>query len=196
MQKLSCLLAYFFVFYLSAGTVSSYSGQLNGQLNDFNLFEENGKIGLKDASGKIIINAQYEALGWSNGKFSIVNNVTGYKLHGLWGLINTENHRITKPEFQDLSPGEGLILVARKKLPHSVKVQAGCLNISGKVVVPFQYDGLSIASFRAIVYMKSASRFNHGLIDLENKLLIPINFQSIYPLGSLRYGVQNFDNKT
>jgi hypothetical protein len=166
------------------------------KLGDFSLFEENGKVGLKDKQGQVLIPAQYEAMGWSNGEFSMVNNVTGYQNNGLWGLINIQNNRVTKAEFVDLSPGEGTLIVARKKIPGSVRIQTGCINTSGKEVIPFQYDGLRVSAFRAIVYTRSGSLFKHGLIDFENKVLIPLSYQNIYPLGSLRYGVENFESKT
>ncbi|HEY0652926.1 MAG TPA: WG repeat-containing protein [Chryseosolibacter sp.] len=162
----------------------------------FSLFEENGKVGLKNEQGQVVIPAQYESIGWSNGEFSLIGNVTGYRSKGLWGLINTQNNKVTKAEYEDLSPGQGEIVVARKKLPGTVMVRSGCISLSGKQVIPFSYDGIRITSFRAIVYTRTGSQFKHGLIDLENRILIPLNYRNIYPLGSLRYGVENFGNKT
>jgi hypothetical protein len=184
-------------FYSTATSASGQSSAFNSvKSNDFNPFEENGKFGLKNTKGQVIIPAEYDKLGWSNGTFSIVENVTGYLTHGQWGLINLENHKITKAEFTDLSPGGGTLIVARKKLPNSVAVKSGCVNTAGKIIVPFSYDGLSISSLRAIVYEKKGNQFRHGLIDLSNKLLIPLNYQVVYPLGSLRYAVVSFENKT
>jgi hypothetical protein len=162
----------------------------------FSLFKENGKVGLKNEQGQVVIPAQYESIGWSNGEFSLIGNVTGYRSKGLWGLINTQNNKVTKAEFEDLSPGQGEIVVARKKLPGTVVIRSGCINLSGKQIIPFSYDGIRITSFRAIVYTRTGSQFKHGLIDLENRVLIPLNFQNIYPLGSLRFGVENFHQKT
>jgi hypothetical protein len=165
-------------------------------INDFNRFEENGKVGLKNQKGEILIPAQFDALGWSNGEFSIVENAIGYRINGQWGLISTTNHKITKNEFIDLSPGPEQVLIARKKIANSVKVKTGCITTAGKTLVPFLYDGLSISSLRAIVYEKTGTQFKHGLIDLNNKILVPLKYQAIYPLGSLRYAVVSFDNKT
>ncbi|MBT1705080.1 WG repeat-containing protein [Chryseosolibacter indicus] len=163
---------------------------------DFNRYQENGKVGLKNQKGDILIPAKYDALGWSNGEFSVVENVIGYQLNGYWGLISLNNNRVTKNEFVDLSPGSGNIIVARKKLPNSVTIKTGCLTPTGKVIVPFLYDGLSVTALRAIVYDRNGLQFKHGLIDFNNKVLIPLNYQAIYPLGSLRFGVVAFDNKT
>ena len=35
----------------------------------------------------------------------------------------------------------------------------------------------------------------YGLIDLNNKILIPQQYKNIYSIGSLRYAVENFENK-
>jgi hypothetical protein len=164
--------------------------------NAFQIFEENGKVGVKNDQGQIVIPAQHEAIGWSNGDFSILENVTGYRNQGMWGLINLQNNKITKPEFIDLSPGDATLIVARKKLPGLVKIQTGCISTSGKEIIPFVYDGLRVLSLRAIVYVRNGIQFKHGLIDLNNKVLIPLQYRNIYTLGSLRFGVENFQGKT
>jgi hypothetical protein len=166
-------------------------------LNDLNPFEKNGKVGLKNQKGDIVIPAQYDALGWSDGSFSVVENVTGYALNGQWGLVNLTNHKVTKPEFLDLTPGDGsTMIVARKKLPNSVHVQTGCIGPNGKTLIPFQYDGIRFTNLRAIVFRKENTRFKHGLINFANEVIIPLNYQAIYPLGSLRFAVVSFENKT
>jgi hypothetical protein len=45
----------------------------------YSVFEDNGKVGLKNESGKVLIPAKYDALGWSDGEFSVLNNATGYR---------------------------------------------------------------------------------------------------------------------
>ena len=199
MDNVCRILLVFLTLLVSSGKIYSNSGQAfysSASPIDFSVFEENGKVGLKNEQGEVLIPAQYDAMGWSNGQFSIVNNITGYQANGLWGLININNNKVTKPEFTDLSPGEGSLIVARKKIHGTVKIQAGCISTSGKEVIPFSYDGIRISSFRAIVYIKTGHQFKHGLIDFENQILIPLSYQNIYPLGSLRYGVEDFDNKT
>ena len=161
----------------------------------YNVFEENGKVGLKNEQGKILIPAKYDALGWSNGGFSIFNNVTGYKDGGLWGLINLDNQILTKAIYEDVTSSTGSLIIARKKSNLSLRVVAGCLNISGKEVIPFQYDGINLSIMHAVVFTKVGNQYKYGLIDLENKTLIPQQYKSIYSIGSLRYAVENFDNK-
>ena len=164
--------------------------------NNFTLFEENGKVGLKDEAGRVLIPASYDAIGWSNGKLSIIDKVVGYQSDGLWGLIHTSNKVITPAEFLDLQPGEGSFLIAQKKSPLSQRASFGIINTSGKAIIPFQYDGLQLSNMRAVVMSRSGTRFLFGLTDLSHKILIPLEYQRIYSLGSLRFAVENFEHKT
>ena len=164
--------------------------------DNFLLFEENGKVGLKDQEGAILIPARYDAIGWSNGKLSIVDRVVGYQANGLWGLIHTSNKVLTAPEFLDIKPGEGSLLVAQKRSRLSQRPSFGVINTSGKTIIPFMYDGLKLSGLRAIVMSRSGNRFHFGLTDLSHNFLIPVEYQRIYSLGSLRYAVENFEDKT
>jgi hypothetical protein len=162
--------------------------------NTFSVFEENGKVGLKDDEGEILIPATYDAIGWSNGKLSIIDKVVGYQSDGMWGLIHTSNKIITPAEFLNLKPGEGSYLIAQKR-SLSQRPSFGIINTSGKTIVPFDYDGLHLSNMRVIVMSRTGMRYHFGLKDLTGKLLIPLEYQRIYSLGSLRFAVENFDNK-
>jgi hypothetical protein len=183
MKVVSCFLGFLLITFFSAA-------------NHYTVFEENGKVGLKNGQGEVLIPAQYQAIGWSDGKLSVVNNVTGYKINGLWGLINVGNHKVTKATFEEILPGEGSLLIARKKSSLSLRQVEGCITTEGKEVIPFEYDGIKLSSLRAIVFTKSGNLYKYGLIDLGNKTLIPQHYKSIRSIGSLRYAVENFDRKT
>jgi hypothetical protein len=185
MKVASCFLVFVLSSFFSAANTNNYA-----------VFEENGKVGLKTTDGQVLIPAQYDALGWSDGKLSVINTITGFKINGLWGLINLSNHKITKPLYDELIPGEASYLLARKKSSLSLRLVQGCINTEGKEVIPFQYDGIKLNSLRAIVYTKIGNIYKYGLIDLQNKALIPQQFKYINSIGSLRYAVENFDNKS
>lgn len=161
----------------------------------FDVFKENGKVGLRDDNGKVIIPAKYEALGWSDAPFKVVDNVVGYKEGGYWGLITLDNKVITKSLFEDLYPGDGSLLIARKKSNLSLRIVSGCISTSGREVLPFLYDGIKLANLRAIVYTFIGNEYRYGLVDLDNRTLIPQQYQNIKPVGTLRFAVQNFENK-
>lgn len=157
-------------------------------------FEENGKFGVKTESGQIVIPATYDALGWSNGSFSVSLNVTGYKLNGTWGIVNLNNERVTKADYLSLTPGEGSFLVATKK-SSAIAVSAGVINTDGKIIIPFTYAGVKVHALRIVAFVREGNQFRHGLINLDNKVLIPFHYKNIYPIGSLRYAVEDFTGK-
>jgi hypothetical protein len=166
-----------------------------GYADPYEVFEENGKVGLKDQRGNVVLPASFEALGWSDRSFSMAGEVTGYKRGERWGLINLKKEFITAADYEALTYSGGDRVVARKKID-AVNYKLGCINLSGNITVPFQYDGIKIIGLRAIVFVKDGNQFRFGLIDLENKNLIPLKYKLITGVGSLRYAVENVNSKT
>lgn len=158
--------------------------------DSFLVFEENGKMGIKDQQGKVVVPASFEALGWSDGSFSVIGDVTGYRLNNHWGILNLKKEFVTKAEYEKLVYSGGEYIVATKKI-NPAQTKTGCLNLRGEIKIPFQYDGISINGLRAIVFNLQNARFLYGLTDLENRLIIPVFYKRIYPLGTLRYAVEN-----
>ncbi len=180
---------------ISIITLLFLASYIQSVAEQYSTFTEGGKIGLKNKEGQILIPAQYEALGWSNGSFSIIGQVTGYKLRGSWGVLNVNNQRITLPDYSSLIPAEGFLIVASKQSV-AFRITTGCISTEGKIVIPFTYTGVKIHSLRAVAFIRDGNLFKHGLIDLENNILIPFQYRNIYPIGSLRYAVEDFQGKT
>ncbi|GIL22687.1 MAG: hypothetical protein BroJett042_12000 [Bacteroidota bacterium] len=160
----------------------------------FQVFEENGKVGIKNQDGTVVLPASFEALGWSDGSFSVVGNATGYRQNNRWGILNLKKEFITKAEYETLVYGGGDYVVAKKKI-NAAQQKTGCLNLRGEIQIPFLYDHIQLHGLRAIVINLSNGRYRYGLADLHNKLIIPANYARIVPLGTLRYAVQNETGK-
>ncbi|MFM8745028.1 MAG: WG repeat-containing protein, partial [Cytophagales bacterium] len=160
----------------------------------YQLFEERGKKGIKNQQGQIVIPASFEALGWSDGSFSVIGNVTGYRTQQEWGIINLQKQFVTPAKFEMLVPGGGDNIVATKKIS-PIASKTGVLNLQGQIKIPFTYDGIQINGLRAIVFKLSNGKFWFGLTDLNNKLLLPLEYKNIFSLGTLRFAVQQHDGK-
>lgn len=163
---------------------------LQGKADSFLIFEENGKVGIKNQNGDVLVPAAFEALGWSDGSFSVIGNVTGYRLNHQWGILNLKKEFITQAAYESLVYAGADYVIARKKINPS-QTKAGCLNLKGETKIPFQYDGISIHGLRAIVFNLNNASYRYGLTDLENHVIIPIAYKGIHPLGTLRYAVEN-----
>jgi len=168
---------------------------IQGYSETYEVFEENGKVGLKDQRGNVVLPASFEALGWSDRSFSMAGEVTGYKRGDRWGLINLKKEFITSADYDELTYSGGDRVVARKKID-AIHYKLGCINLQGNVTVPFLYDGIKINGLRAIVFAKEGNQYRFGLIDLENRSVIPLKYKQITEIGSLRYAVENTNSKT
>ena len=113
---------------------------LPAQAELYQIFEENGKVGIKNEQGQIVIPPSFEALGWSDGSFSVIGQTTGYRIHEQWGLINLKKEFITPAIFESLVYAGGDHVIARKKLNAAV-TKSGCINLQGVIKLPFCYDG-------------------------------------------------------
>ncbi len=162
--------------------------------NGYKTFEENGKVGMKDEAGHVVLPAAFDALGWSDGNFSVIGDVTGYRLHGQWGLVNLKKEFVAKANYESLVYAEGEFIVARKKI-NAAFTKTGCINLKGEIKIPFVYDGIHVQGLRAIVFNLENARYYFGLADLSNRLLIPLIYKNIWPLGTLRYAAENLKNK-
>jgi len=158
-------------------------------------FEQNGKIGIRDDQGQIVLPAAFDALGWSDGSFSLIGQITGYRQGERWGLLNLKKEFITKSEYESLTySGGDRVIVSRQLNPHARKF--GSLNLKGELTIPMWYDELIIHDLRAIVMIKNGPRYEYGLIDLNNRTILPLKYKRLMPLGTLRYAVQEFSGKT
>jgi hypothetical protein len=164
------------------------------QANGYQTFEENGKVGLKDEAGNIVLPPAFEALGWSDGNFLVIGETTGYRQQGLWGIINLKKEFVTKAEFESLTYAGGDCLVARKRI-NAVFTKAGCIDLHGTVKVPFNYDGVLVQGLRAVVFNLVGPRYYYGLVDMNHHVVLPVDYKYIRPLGTLRYAVENREGK-
>jgi hypothetical protein len=166
----------------------------SGFAKQYQTYQENGKVGMKDEAGKVVLPPKFEALGWSDGSFSVIGEITGYRLQGFWGIINLKKEFVTKAEYEKLEYTSGECIIAQRKI-NSAYRKTGCLNLKGEVKIPFVYDGIKMQSIRAIVFNLTSSGYNYGLVDLNNQTLLPVKYKDIYPLGTLRLAVQNSERK-
>ena len=181
--------------FVVATTLYAFTPIPSVMADPFVRFEEKGKVGLKDEMGKVLIPASFEALGWSDGNFSVIGQVTGYKLKNHWGIIHLQKKLITPADFESLTyPGGERVIVSKRINPFTLKF--GCIDLTGKLIIPFHYDGIAISGLRAIVFVKNGPAFEYGLIDLNDKGFIPLHYRYIHSIGTLRYGVENSNGKT
>jgi hypothetical protein len=163
---------------------------------DFKLFYDNGKVGLSDAAGNVVIPAKYEQLGWSNGLTMPNNNAIGYKSGEYWGILGLDGEAVTETYYTKLYPAGESLYIASKKGRITNHDFLGVITKEGKSVLPFKYTSIELTGLRAIVGIKYGRSYQYGVVDLGDKMIIPIKYKAINALGNLRFSIQNFESKT
>ena len=103
--------------------------------NEYSIIEEGHKKGLVNNRGKVIIPAEYDDLGWSEGKAEVIADVIGYKENDLWGLLKVNNTKLTSPEFNNIYPLDKNHFVAAKFDTYKLNNLFGVINLSGKTII-------------------------------------------------------------
>ena len=149
--------------------------------NEYAVFEQNNKKGLRDARGKEVIPAEYEEIGWSDGNSNVFDNVIGYRIDGAWGLINLKNSRLTPPQFNDLIPSDRYIVAS---IPDSYKLNSlfGLIQPSGKTLIDFRYTYLLPFGELFVVGRKQHNNIFYGLINQKDELVVPFDYINVFPL--------------
>ncbi|MGK7395822.1 MAG: WG repeat-containing protein [Candidatus Cyclobacteriaceae bacterium M3_2C_046] len=173
-----------------------FSGQSKAEdmkLSDreFSVVEKDNKKGLANQKGELVIPVQYDDLGWSKGLPMVINNVVGYKKDNLWGLINIKNEKIVDPIFATITPFNQKYIIASKLGRYSNDLFFGIIDTNGNTQVSFKYNNLEINSDYLIASVKK-DKISYGLITWKDKIVLPFQYQIIYPIGLDKFSVIDF----
>ena len=133
-------------------------------------FHQGKYWGYRDASGKIIVPAEYSAL------HEFTNGVAKVEKCGIIGYINAEGKVIVPCKYSSGSFFEknyAQVLLGDKK---------GMINKDGIEVVPCKYTNVK-CSFDGLFIVKLDSLF--GVCDAKGKILIPCKYDEIYELNDV-----------
>ena len=166
----------FFIFSLSAWSF------------EYQVFEENGKQGLKN-DDEVLIPAKFEKLGWSEGPPNVHGKVLGFMENNLWGIISLDNEIVSDPAYLSLSTlGSGHYIMASRKVAGAKTRQFGLLDNNGRTVVEFKYVKLLVHNEKIIAWISTDSNLlKAGIIDYKENTIVPFRYRDIKPLGSLRF---------
>lgn len=165
--------------------------QVFGQ--NYELYEQAGKKGLKNDEGKIIIPAEYQEIGWSHIAFQIHEDVIGFKENGLWGLINLNNQRETEAIFTQINPTSSDHFIVSKNL--NTGEFLGSINKRGTTLLPFKYIDIEVVGDRIIVGKKSRAGFVYGLLNTSGSVIMELNFKEIRYLDNDRFAAKDLDGQ-
>lgn len=163
----------------------------------YHIVEKDGKVGLADSTGNLIIPTEYEELGWSSsGNIVPQQNCIGYKHNGFWGLLSLKNNRLTAPEYYSIQPFGTTHFLASTRKVHLRGPVFGILNSKGEETLPFRYFQLRKVDNLVIANRWKDGILAYGLLDLQNKIQLSFVNRNIEFLGSNLFAVTNQKGKT
>lgn len=164
--------------------------------DQFERFTENGMVGLKNTTtNTIAIPASYEALGWSDKSFSVIDGVTGALQNEKWALVDIEGHRVTDPVFSTLFPSFAGNFIASKRQNNSIVASYGLIDARGKNLIPFEYSSIVTHPAGLIASQKNGNRYESGFLDEKGAIVIPIEYKKIESLNDKHLAVANFKDQ-
>ena len=158
------------------------------------VFESNGLYGLKGVDEEILIQPNYQHLGWSDGATNVGENVIGYH-EGNWGLMTLKGRKLTKPVYYDLRMVDEGLIIAGIKGKFSNRVFYGILNTRGKILLRFNYANISYnEGLFVVTEIKDGIRY-YGLFNKDRSFLLNPNYLGIRPFAQNLFAVTNTKGK-
>ncbi len=161
------------VLYLDGG-----KSNLSGNYDDYFLLgngnvavRKNGKIGLLDENGQLLIPPKYEQIE------TVDNDFYQYKQKDLWGFMDGHGKEITPAVYNHFLPAKNYDSRFYFVLKNG---SCGLMTKAGKIIIPIEYD--HIIHFNDFYLLQSDGRF--GMANLEGKILSPC----VYPAYDLVKG--------
>lgn len=139
------------------------------------------KLGLSDAEPAKKSPARQETVMSSASNYDDIDaSTTSKSIRRVEGRFSKKYHyvdlitgrRVIKERFEDCDETSTHGFARAKK-----DGKWGCIDTTGNVVIPFEYDGLSEID----TYLVARRGFQEGIIDLHNRIILPFE----YPAGTL-----------
>jgi WG containing repeat len=127
-----------------------------------------GKCGYVDASGKMVINPQFDNAGAFNSSLSLAPVLVG----GKWGLIDREGKYVVNPQFDSAE-----IRSDNRTIGIIMGGKAGTADATGKFLINPQFDYLSDVDIGGRSIARVGEKF--GIIDSTGKFLVSPEFDRI-----------------
>ncbi|MFZ9503326.1 MAG: WG repeat-containing protein [Cyclobacteriaceae bacterium] len=158
----------------------------------YKFYQRESKFGIQSEKGKILVPAEYEFLGWSDGKSEIIEKHIGYRKSGFWGIVSVTGETIVPAKYRRLCyAGDGLIEVALTL--NSGETKEGVINLQGKTIIPFIYDYIQFFAGHIIFGERNNAESRFGFSDLSGKILLKAEWKSIRGLQNRLLLVENFN---
>jgi len=125
----------------------------------------NKKWGLIDANGKMVLDANYDAIGeFKHYGYAVMQKA------GRVGLLNESGREIVKPKYDDLKVLDSTMVAVMDRGEWMV------INLAGQTILQKGYDRVEIWSDQLLAYTKDNQ---WGIVSRSGQVLLPADFDDI-----------------
>lgn len=143
---------------------SGCNGEIENQ--QWTIFEDNGKYGLKDNDGMIVIPANYDEINSSG----YLGRGWDLKIGDKWGYVDATGNVIVPVEYDDVA-------LERYEMIRIKKGETwGLLDSQGQTVLPFEYEDIYVDAPNVYRVKKDGV---YGIIDKNGKILLPFKYKNL-----------------
>jgi hypothetical protein len=147
------------------------------------VFSKQGKKGVRNENGNILLKAEYEAFGWSDNTSESVNKYIGYKKNGRWGLMSSDLQGISNPKYSSLLPFQDDLFIVSENNPFSKVLFYGLIKANGKAKIRPSFRNLYPAGNHLIAATRKEENISFGIINSAGKIAVPFEYFHIAYLG-------------
>ncbi|WP_085518457.1 WG repeat-containing protein [Marivirga sericea] len=148
------------------------------------IFSKKGKIGMKNEKGNILLEPNYQALGWSDARLKNSKGFLGFKQNELWGLMTNNFEIISHPQYNSLIPFDDDLFIISQKSKYSKVLFYGLIKANGKVKIKPSYRNIYPAGSHLVAATKKEKDIYYGIINSSGKIMVPFNYFHIAALGN------------
>lgn len=144
----------------------------------------NGKVGVNGSTGKTVLPAEFDEIGWSPGKISF-GNLIKVKNGNYWQLFDLSQRKFT---HRNLLHAEilkkNILITSNSKL--SYRVASGLIDSTGREILPMEFEGIKPAGALWIVFTRIGNEYKFGLYnESEKSFALPQVYKNLTPVGPL-----------
>lgn len=148
------------------------------------IFQNGNFKGLKDVNGKVVLEATYDDLGWSDGTANWHQSLIGFKRNEKWGFLDENGKHVTSAIYDKLYPLDPRALVVATKGKFTNRYFYGLIDVKGRLILNQDYFDIERQGSVTVITKLESGVFLSGALDA--------NFR---PIGKLEYDkVEVFKN--
>ena len=160
------------------------SALASGLAEEYFIFQQNDKKGVRNSDHEIVIPAEYDDLGWSIGEFHPLGQILGYQENGLWGLITLKNKKIAPAQYRNLYPLNRQLIIATTWDQVHKRELFGIIDLNGQVVLGFEYGWLNMFNNLIVSSRYLNGEWKYGIMDVSFQEVLPFKYQQIKTLNN------------